>query len=252
MPPTTWPPALRALLAQGLAFATTLLLVRVAPFTWAPLGWLAMDSVLAALLGRRLGLASWWMPLNLLLPWMLQGASMLQLPGGIYLGGFLTLLLVFGGGFLIQVPLYHSNREAWCALEARIPPEARRFVDLGCGLGGPLAHLARTRPELELVGIEASPLTCLAAWLRCLPYPRVKVRLGSLWSVDLAAFDVALAFLSPAPMPRLWEKVRAEMAPGSLFLSHTFAVPGQAEDWAHPLPGREGACLRGFVIGLRP
>ncbi|MBI3130990.1 MAG: class I SAM-dependent methyltransferase [Acidobacteria bacterium] len=248
MSPTTWPPASRALLAQGGAFLATLLLVRLSPIALAPLAWLAVDSVLAAALGRRLGLASWWMPLNLLLPWMLQGASLLQLPGGIYLGGFLILVLVFGGGLLIQVPLYHSNREAWRALEARIPLEARRFVDLGCGLGGPLAHLARTRPELELVGIEASPLTCLAAWLRCLPHPRVKVRLGSLWSMHLAGFDVVHAFLSPAPMARLWEKVRAEMEPGSLFLSHTFAVPGHPEDWTHPLPGREGACLRGWVI----
>lgn len=240
---------MRALLAQGLAFLATLLLVRLSPFHLAPLVWLGVDSVLAAMLGRRLRLAPWWMPLNLLLPWMLQGASGLHLPGGLYFAGFLGLLLVFGGGFLTQVPLYHSNREAWCVLEARIPQGARRFIDLGCGLGGPLAHLARTRPELELVGVEASPLTWLAAWLRCLPYPRVKVRLGSLWSTDLGGFDVVHAFLSPAPMPRLWAKVQAEMEPGSRFLSHTFAVPGHPEDWTLPLPGREGACLRGWVIG---
>ena len=249
MSPTTWPPALRALLAQGLAFAATLLLVHLSPFTLAPLAWLGVDAVLAAALGRMLDLAPWWTPINLLLPWMLQGALMLHLPGGVYLGGFLGLLVVFGGGLLIQVPLYHSNREAWRALEARIPTGARRFVDLGCGLGGPLAHLARTRPELELLGVEASPLTCLAAWFRCLPYPRVKVRLRSLWSVHLADHDVVHAFLSPAPMPRLWEKAQAEMTAGSLFLSHTFAVPGHPEDWTHPIPGREGACLRGWVMG---
>ncbi len=252
MPPDSWPPALRALLAQGLAFAATLLMARHGPIPLPPLAWLGVDSALAAALGRGLGLARWWMPLNLLLPWMIQGASMLQLPGGAYLGGLLGLLLVYGGGLLIQVPLYHSNRDAWRALEARIPAGARRFVDLGCGLGGPLAHLARTRPGLELLGVEASPLTWLVAWLRCLPHPRVKVRLGSLWSVDLGDFDLVYAFLSPAPMPRLWEKARAEMAPGALFLSHTFTVPGQVEDWNLPLPGREGACLRGWVIGSKP
>jgi cyclopropane fatty-acyl-phospholipid synthase-like methyltransferase len=131
---------------------------------------------------------------------------------------------------------------------ACIPPEARTFVDLGCGLGGLLAHLARSRPELTLVGVEASPLTWLAAWLRCLPHPQVKVRLASLWSVDLATFDVAFAFLSPAPMARLWTKVQAEMRPGSLFLSHTFAVPGQPETWILPLEGRKDACLRGWEV----
>jgi SAM-dependent methyltransferase len=249
MSPTTWPPALRALAAQGLAFLVTLFLVRLSPFALPPLAWLGVDAGLAAFLGRRLGLAPWWTVLNLGFPWLLQGASLLHLPGGVYLGGFLGLVLVFGGGLLIQVPLYHSNREAWRALETRIPEGARSFVDLGCGLGGPLAHLASTRPGLRLLGVEASPLTWLIAWLRCLPYPRVKVRLGSLWSVDLAGFDVVHAFLSPAPMPRLWEKAQAQMAPGALFLSHTFAVPGQPEDWTLPLPGREGACLRGWVIG---
>jgi hypothetical protein len=249
MTPRRWLPALRALLAQGLAFGLTLILLRIAPFHLPPLGWLAVDAVLAAAIGRRLGLAPWWTGLNLLLPWLLQGASVLHLPGSLYLGGLLALLLVFGGGLLIQVPLYHSNREAWRAVAARLPSEARTFVDLGCGLGGLLAHLAQARPDLNLVGVEASPLTWFGAWFRCLPHRNVQVRLRSLWSMDLAAFDVAFAFLSPAPMPRLWAKVQAEMRPGGLFLSHTFAVPGHREDWTLPLPGREGACLRGWVIG---
>jgi hypothetical protein len=41
---------------------------------------------------------------------------------------------------------------------------------------------------------------------------------------------VVYAFLSPAPMPRLWEKICAEMKPGSLFISNSFPVPGQAPD----------------------
>jgi hypothetical protein len=49
-------------------------------------------------------------------------------------------------------------------------------------------------------------------------------------------------------MPKLWEKVRREMRPGSLFLSHTFAVPGQPETWILPLEGRKDACLRGWEV----
>ena len=40
------------------------------------------------------------------------------------------------------------------------------------------------------------------------------------------AGDVVYAFLSPAPMPRLWEKVQREMRPGTLFISNRFIVPG--------------------------
>jgi hypothetical protein len=31
-------------------------------------------------------------------------------------------------------------------------------------------------------------------------------------------------------MPRLWEKIRAEMKPGSLLISNSFPVPGVAPD----------------------
>ena len=42
---------------------------------------------------------------------------------------------------------------------------------------------------------------------------------------ELAYYDVVYAFLSPEPMPRLWEKVKDEMLPGSIFVSNSFAVP---------------------------
>ena len=41
-------------------------------------------------------------------------------------------------------------------------------------------------------------------------------------------FDVVYCFLSPAPMARLFAKAAAEMKPGSLFVSNSFAVPGQS------------------------
>jgi hypothetical protein len=56
------------------------------------------------------------------------------------------------------------------------------------------------------------------------------VRWGSLWACDLAAYDVVFAFLSPVPMPALWLKARREMRSGSLFISSSFAVPGQSPD----------------------
>jgi hypothetical protein len=61
--------------------------------------------------------------------------------------------------------------------------------------------------------------------------------------VDLGAFDVVYAFLSPVPMAQLWEKARQEMKPGSLFVSHTFEVPGKEPQQRIPLPGRKDACL---------
>ncbi len=41
-------------------------------------------------------------------------------------------------------------------------------------------------------------------------------------------YDVVYAFLSPAPMPRLWEKAGIEMAPGAMLISNSFVVPDVA------------------------
>jgi hypothetical protein len=53
------------------------------------------------------------------------------------------------------------------------------------------------------------------------------VQWGDFWDCDLSGFDVIFAYLSPAPMERLWGKAQAEMKPGAIFISSTFSVPGQ-------------------------
>jgi SAM-dependent methyltransferase len=165
-------------------------------------------------------------------------------PPWVYPALLLALLSVYGGGVLTRVPLYLSNRTAWAALAGLLPPgPGARFVDLGAGLGGPVVHLARLRPDAACVGVEASPLTCLAAWIRALPLPGARIRWTSLWHQPLEGFDLVFAFLSPAPMERLWAKALREMKAGSLFVSHTFEVPGQTPHRRIPLPGRKDACL---------
>ena len=118
------------------------------------------------------------------------------------------------------------------------------MADLGAGLGGPLVFLARRRPDVRFSGVEASPITWLVAWLRAGPVrANCRMRCGSLWRLQLDAFDVVYVFLSPAPMRDLWDKARREMKPGALLVSNTFPVPGAVPERTIPLPGRRDACL---------
>ncbi|HXU92050.1 MAG TPA: hypothetical protein VFP33_00175, partial [Gallionella sp.] len=110
-----------------------------------------------------------------------------------------------------------------------------RFVDLGSGLGGVLTHLASVRPDGQYSGVESAPLPFLWSWLRIKlgGHSNCKVHWGSIWddklgACDLSQYDVVFAYLSPVPMERLWHKARAEMRPGSVFISSTFAVPEQS------------------------
>ena len=219
------PPVLRALLAQALAFAALVVLVRLG-LRFPALVWVLLQAVLALL-------ALWGVPI----------------PSWVYLLLFLGLALVFGGGLLTRVPLYHASQDAWEKLEDLLPDRPDlRFVDLGCGFGGPVAHLARVRPDSMFFGVEASPFTWLVAWLRCLPLRNASIRLGSLWRTELAGFDVAYAFLSPVPMPALWAKARREMPPGTRFISHSFEVPNETPHRVIPVKGREGARLLVFEL----
>ena len=242
----SWPPILRAGLAQAVAFAFLALVVRAGllPRAFHGSGVLLLLGTLAVGMGRGLGLSPRWIPFLLGFPWVVVLLVRHPAPHWVWPAGLLVLLLVYGGGVLTRVPLYNSNRAAWEALLALLPPRPMRFTDLGAGLGGPLAFLAGERPDSRFQGVEASPLTWFAAWVRTLPRRgNCLVRWGSLWREELCEYDVVYAFLSPAPMPALWAKALREMKPGSLLVSNTFAIPGQPPHLRIPLTGREDACL---------
>jgi hypothetical protein len=224
-----WPPILRALLAQAAAFGLLLLLTRIPLLAnhLGPWGWTILDAVLAVVLTGVLMLPWWWLPIAGLFPILLVTAAGTAVPGWIWGVALGLLLALFGGGVASRVPLYLSGRRVSAALVDLLPRRAgARAIDLGCGLAGPVLVLAKARPDAEVSGIEASPLSWLVARLRCLGRRNARIAFGSIWSADLSDQDLVFAFLSPAPMPRLWEKARAELKPGAFLVSRAFAIPG--------------------------
>ncbi len=220
------PPAFAALLAH----VPGLVLVAILPMLGVPAPLsvvVAAVGVSAALVAHLWKLPVWWRLINLTFVPMLWLALQVEIAPGWFLAGFLVLALTSLGAVRTRVPLYLSSARAAEALAERIP-EGGRLIDLGCGLGGPLARVHALRPDVRLHGVEAAPLNWLIARLRLLG--RAQVGLGSLWDVDLADYDVVYAYLSPVPMARLWDKARAEMRPGSLLISNTFEIPGVTPD----------------------
>lgn len=144
---------------------------------------------------------------------------------GWYLAAFILLLLVFWRTDRSRVPLFLTNTTTARAVASLLPRSRFTLIDLGCGDGGLLRHLARTRPECDFLGVEHAPLPWLWARLASLALPNCCIRLGDFWGRHLGKQDVVYAFLSPAPMPRLWRKAREEMRPGSLLISNSFPVP---------------------------
>lgn len=220
---------MRAIAAQGAALGLGFL-VRLGGWQPELPALLALHGGLAVLASAWLKLPRWWWPLQAL---FLPGALallQLDLPPWIFLLVFLLLLLIYWNAGGDRVPLYLSSQASWAAVESLLPAGPVSFVDLGCGLGGLLGFLAARRPESRFCGIESAPLPLLASWLRLRRRPNCQVQRGDLWQVELGQFSVVYCFLSPEPMAELWRKARAELRPGSLFISNSFAVPGVSPD----------------------
>jgi SAM-dependent methyltransferase len=228
-----------------LAAGATLLALRLSGAVEAPAPAVVLaHGLLAAGLGVCLRLPAWWLPINLL---FIPAAVLLrqwELPPAVFLLAFVVLALVFWTTFRTRVPLYLSSREAGEKLAELVPQTTdARLLDLGCGFGGLLQQVRGLRPTATLEGVEIAPLPALVAWLRLRGSARCKVRRGDFWRMDLSEYDVVYAFLSPAPMAALWDKVRCEMRPGSLFVSNSFAVPGVEPHRAVPLGSAHGTRL---------
>ena len=221
----------KALAAQFAALLLTFLLVFLiaAATGWRlPLIFIALiqGGIAAAFSHYGLRMMPWWLPIQFLfMPALVAGLS-LDIAPLWFLLVFLLLLAVYWGVFRTQVPLYLSSRAAWRALADQLPAKPElRLIDLGSGLGGLLDFLGHVRPQGHYVGIEAAPLPFVLGWLR-VRSKNCDMRDGSFWRHDLGGYAVVYAYLSPVPMAELWRKASAEMRPGSLLVSNTFAVPG--------------------------
>ena len=169
----------------------------------------------------------WWAPIHLLFLPMAIAMLALHLPSWLYLLIVLLLALVFWGTVKGDVPLFLSSVAVADAIAAIVEREnAGAFADLGAGVGSVAVPLAQRLP-IKIDAWEYAPLPWLVTAWRCRNLPHVSVKRQSLWGCDLARYDVVFAFLSPAVMAKLGEKIRREMRPGSLFISSSFPVP----DW---------------------
>jgi hypothetical protein len=234
------PPIFLAMVGQACAAGVTLLLLAVLTISdqWGELFAALCHGLTAAVIGRVMRLAIWWMPINFLF----VPAALLLLGSSFgaqwFLVAFVALVLVYWSTYRTQVPLYLTSG-AGCKVVAEIVEreKSNNFLDLGSGSGSMLVHLAKRLPTLSCDGVELAPVPFWVSRLRLAFRRNCCVNWKDLWSVDLSRYDVVYAFLSPVPMSALWEKVRHEMRPGTLFISNSFPVMGVAPKETVIIPG---------------
>lgn len=200
--------------------------VTSADFSQIPLLLALLQGGIAAMVSLKLGAPPWWGPIHLIFLPLAVLMLRLEIAPAWFLAGFVLLFLIFWRTDRSRVPLYLSNRPTAATLETLLPSTSGRILDIGCGDGGLLRRIAVARPDCEFVGIEYAPLPWLLAKLRLSGIQNATVHWGDFWSEPLEGYDLVYAFLSPAPMSRLWAKACSEMRRGSMLVSNSFAVPG--------------------------
>lgn len=188
---------------------------------------------LAGIFAQMLRLGRAWTVLAIIATPCLVLVPIYRPPGWIFLAAFAVLAGFYVNGVREKVPLYLSNRICRLGLAQLFSDEKGSiFIDLGCGLGGVVATVAARNPDARVIGVETAPLSFIIAWLRmAIVGPRnAEIQFQSIWTTDVSEADLVYAFLSPAPMQRLNDKLSAEMKSGSLLISNSFAIPGRAPD----------------------
>jgi len=225
-------PAAVSVLVQMIAFATVLLSVlaihHFIHFQFSIFSIVLMQATIASGLSILVGMARWWRWIHFCFPLALWGMSMWQVPNEVYLIGFLMTLSLYWTTFRSQVPFYPSRPHVWRTVSALIPLDKTiRMIDIGSGLGDLSMHLAKSKPNSKIEGIEIAPLPWIISKLRAiLTGSMAKFKLGDYHQLNFADYDVVFAYLSPAAMPTLWQKAQQEMQAGSMIISYEFDIPG--------------------------
>jgi len=184
-----------------------------------------IQASVAAGVSCKLGLPCWWRWIQFLLPVALYAAVLIEFNPLWALAIFILIWLVFANTFKERVPLYLTNETTREALKTLVKRQRNiRFLDLGCGLGGNVAFMSQQKAVIESHGVETAPVPYIVSkWLTT--FRGGQTFAMDMWKTELAYYDVVYAFLSPEPMIKLWQKVKDEMRPGSMFVSNSFAVP---------------------------
>lgn len=240
----------RALLAQLIGLTLAALLAWAMPQVFRDLWSVAVAQGFAALLASKwLEQPGWWQPIHLAFLPLVLAATTLHLPSEIYLVAFALLMLVFWGTAGGDVPLFLSSREVVMTLaEIADDERAHTFVDLGAGVGSVVVPLAKHFPLLQVEAWERAPIPWALTAMRGRKLGNLILRRDSFWNASLADYDIVFAFLSPAVMPEVGDKVRREMRPGTLFISSSFPVPEWRPEMKVEIGDARDTVLYGYRI----
>ena len=141
-----------------------------------------------------------------------------------------AILLIFIPTLVTKASPLPTSRAVRETMLAMLPNAINGPIyELGSGWGGLARALARRYPETPVLAFEVSPLPwAFARVLHAFGGPgNVTFSLGDFLKADLSDAALVACYLPGPAMEKLKPKLAAELPPGALVLSNTFAI----RDW---------------------
>lgn len=134
----------------------------------------------------------------------------------------LFFLIVVMPVLLTRVPYVPTSRKRldviFPYLEEKTSFPNVTFVDIGCGYGNVLREASR-RGCKEVIGIEASPVHALVAFVRTrFFHSPVKIIFGNFFRLPLPQAKVYYLFLTPPIVPRVLHRLAEEAPNGAMII----------------------------------
>jgi hypothetical protein len=192
---------------------------------------LVSATVVAISVASFLTVPGSWKVVNALLPISAALSLAVSIPAWVFAVPFVGLLATYAPAFWTRVPYYPTSRAAYPLILAELPPNVPfTFIDIGCGLGDLLVFLKKHRPMGRFYGVEVGLIPYIVSKLKShlRGNGRISVSFKDLNKLSLDHYDYVYAFLSPAAMSTVWDKVCHEMKPGSTFITNSFEVSAEA------------------------
>lgn len=144
----------------------------------------------------------------------------------------LCLAIILSSLYFFDITREHdlaTSRRAITMIDALITeyaPQAKTFLDLGCGRGSVAVRLKKARPGLQVEGVDNSALRLFFARIkgvfRGTPVTWIQ---DDIFHFSARDADVVYAYLWYDHLPPLEKKLLAELKEGSLVITNTSHFP---------------------------
>ena len=182
---------------------------------------------------------------------------MISIPLQLFLwaGVLLVMVSILVGVLRTGISPMPSSRQAiHQVVQFVVPPRAGPIYELGAAWGSLAIPLAKAFPDRSIIAYELSTIPWLVF--------RLRVRLSGVNNIDVIRRDffrddlgkaaAVVCYLYPGSMTRLSTKLQAELIPGTVVVSNTFALPGWVPNQIVQLQDMYRTKIYRFVLGKAP